>query len=412
MPNKIDDRYPIDLGTGCYESIPAVRTPWDRLISFHDAYHYAQRGYASMGAVFMQALRILIPDYDERLQHMCNGMNLSVLRGTPYRTGMMDQSVAHTGAFPFVNPYLKEMLQGDRDDETILLPGCVMDFNHHRFEKEIYACPCDIVGSEICRMTTYAFDQIGKLFNDEGDIDMDLNMVEARGCGHLHCRLVGEDRAKYPLPEAEGKKPYDVLGPIATGDQITYTPEEEMLKEAQIFRSECGYRYRNGINKEYTAAEQWHKGLASPFGPNMICGSIVSAEPDEAKRVHLINCLFETAGKMAFSEFAAIKGIRDWLGVPADVNDGRVLGGLIEVVLQSNGTPYTVVAFNKDEVVLDIDRSKLGRDTPLMVEAYLAMWNGMAKTLVSARYFAWEEKEGVEEGKLRLKIANKVDTYC
>ena len=412
MPKKIDDRYPSDLGRGCYESIPAVKTPWDRLISFHDAYHYAQRGYASMAAVFMQALRILVPDYDERMTLMCNGANLAPLKGTPYQAGMMAQSIAYTGAYPFVNPYLKEMLQGDRDDESLLLPGCVMDFNHHRFEKEIYACPCDIVGSEICRLTAYSFDQLGKLFNGEGDIDMDLNMVEALGCGNRYCRLVGEDRAKYPLPEAEGKKIYDVFGPIATGDQTGYTPDDELIHEAQIFRSECGYRYRNGINKEYTAAEQWHKEMESPFGPNLTTHFIVSAEPDEAKRSHLIKCMFETAGKMAFSEFAAIKGMRDWLGVPADVNDGRVLGGLIEVVLQSNGTPYTVVAFNKDEVILDIDRARLERGTPLMIEAYLAMWNGMAKTLVSARYFAWEETEGVEEGKLRLKIANKIDPYC
>lgn len=89
MPKKIDDRYPSDLGRGCYESIPAVKTPWDRLISFHDAYHYAQRGYASMAAVFLQALRILVPDYDERMTLMCNGVNLAPLKGTPYQAGMM-----------------------------------------------------------------------------------------------------------------------------------------------------------------------------------------------------------------------------------------------------------------------------------------------------------------------------------
>ena len=88
------------------------------------------------------------------------------------------------------------------------------------------------------------------------------------------------------------------------------------------------------------------------------------------------------------------------------------MAGLIEVVLQSNGTPYEVVAFNKDEVILDIDKAKLERGVAHMADAYLAMWNGMIKTLISARYFVWEEIEGVEEGKLRIKLGNKIDFFC
>lgn len=412
MSKKIDDRYPVDLGVGCYEAIPAVRTPWDKLISFHDAYHYALRGYASMGAVFMQVLRILIPDYDARMTHMCNNMNLAPLKGTPYQDMMYKGTYDEVGSFPFVNPYQTELLKGDRGDESLLLTGCVMDFNHYRFEKEIYTCSCDIVGSEICRMTTYAFAQLGALYVKEGDIPMELNMVEAIGCGHDRCRLVGENREKYPLPEAEGKKIYEVMGPIATGDMLKRASEEEMFKEAQHFRSECGYRYRSGINKEYTAAEQWEACMSSPYGPNLINSSIVSAEPDEAKRKHLITCLFEAAGKMAFSEPTSIKAMREWLGVPDEIKDQRVMAGLIEVVLQSNGTPYEVVAFNKDEVILDIDKAKLERGTAHMADAYLAMWNGMIKTLVSARYFVWEETEGAEEGKLRIKLGNKIDFFC
>ena len=60
---------------------------------------------------------------------------------------------------------------------------------------------------------------------------------------------------------------------------------------------------------------------------------------------------------MAFSEFAAIKGIRDWLGVPGDLNDGRVLGGLIEVVLQAMLVRYTVPAFDEKEVIIDINKT-------------------------------------------------------
>lgn len=347
MSKKIDDRFPNDLGKDCLASIPAVKTPWDRLISFHDAYHYALRHNASMGAVFMQILRVLIPDYDQRMTAMCRNMTMASLKGTPAGEAMKQNSANLTGAFPFINGYQMEMIQSDHDDETILLAGRVVDYNHYRFEKELDTCPADIIGSEYCRITTYAFGQLGNVLNGEDGIPMDLHMVEARGCGDLHCRLVGENREKYPMPPKE--KIYDVMGPIATADQIQPTPEEECFKEVQCFRSECGYKSRNGLNKEFTVKEMWEQGAPNLFGTNMIVPSIIVAEPDEEKRKHLTKCMFEATGKMTFSEFAAIKGVREWLGVPADVNDGRVLGGLIEVVLQAINCPYTVEAFNREE---------------------------------------------------------------
>ena len=46
----------------------------------------------------------------------------------------------------------------------------------------------------------------------------------------------------------------------------------------------------------------------------------------------VIFSVFNTAGKMMFADFYAEKGLRDWLGVPGDVKDGRALGGYIEVI--------------------------------------------------------------------------------
>ena len=90
--------------------------------------------------------------------------------------------------------------------------------------------------------------------------------------------------------------------------------------------------------------------------------------------------------------------------------DGRLLGGLIEVLLQSLVCSYEVEAFNKDEVILVIDRSGLEitatKDVP---ETHVWMWNGMVKTLVNAQWSVWEEDS--PEKKLRIKIAKKIDKF-
>ena len=127
---------------------------------------------------------------------------------------------------------------------------------------------------------------------------------------------------------------------------------------------------------------------------------------------NIITCCFEGAGMMMFGEAFAVEGLRSWLGVPREVNDGRVLGGYIEVILQSILTPYTVVAFNKDEVIYDIDRAAFNRKLDGLTTAYNAMWYGMVKTLVSPEWFVWEEAENVPAETYRVHIGRKIDKYC
>jgi hypothetical protein len=299
------------------------------------------------------------------------------------------------------------VLSGDQGDESLHMQGRVNDYGNFRFEKELDACPWDIVGSEYCRCTTYFFEACSAGY---GEPSMEFNMVEARGCGDLHCRCVGENREKYPLPPRVDS--HETFGPIATMDDIKQTPEEKMFAEPEHFREECGYHYRNGFNAEWTATEQHIQGVSKPLGINNVIPVLEAFEPDTAKLENIITCVFEASGKMAFSEFAAIKGVREWLGVPGEINDGRALGGLIEVVLQSILADYTVEAFNKEEVVLDINLHSFERGLPLMTLAYLALWNGMVKTMVSSQWFVWRETEGIDQKTLRLKIGKRIDKYC
>ena len=67
-------------------------------------------------------------------------------------------------------------------------------------------------------------------------------------------------------------------------------------------------------------------------------------------------------------------------------------------------------AFNKDDVILVIDRGGLAIGaTQQVCEAHLWMWHGMVKTLVNAMWSVWEENSPA--GKLRIKIAKKIDKF-
>ena len=149
-----------------------------------------------------------------------------------------------------------------------------------------------------------------------------------------------------------------------------------------------------------------------PLGSNNIIPTLLAKEPDTAKIYNVTKCVFEAAGKMAYSDFSSIKGLRNWLGAPDDIKDGRLLGGLIEVVLQSILCDYKIEQFSKDQVVYDISLSGLQRYFELLTHAYLSMWNGMAKTLISTEWAVWRETEGVDKRTLRLVIGKKIDKFC
>lgn len=421
MKQAVDDRFPREMGSKSLPVYPALASPWGKLVSFHDAYHYVCRHFATIGAVFQEALRILIPDYDERCTIMCKtdvGVKnyvfdkMEVAPGYKYR----DMHLANHFQHPFFEGTdntggFRAGVFGDNGDERMLMQGRVNDFGTYRVEKELDACPWDIMGSEICRVSTASLEEIGRCCGD----NCEYNMVEARGCGDLHCRVVCENRDKYPMPPRE--KIWDNFGPIATADQIKFTAREDMYEEPQQLRGEFDFTYRSGTCMEKKADDYYADGVATyALGSDYVVNPIMQLikfgkfTQEEVDNV-IISC-FEGAGKAMFSEFFAINGLRAWMGVPDKVKDGRVLGGYMELQMQSFQCPYDVVAFNADEVIYDIDSKAFDRKTPMMKTAYLAMWYGMVKTLVSPEWHVWEETEDVAEGKWRVKIARKVDPFC
>jgi hypothetical protein len=413
MKNSVDPRIPREVGAGALPEHPAIKTPWDKLLSFRDTYHYACRHNAAMAACFFEVMRIVIPDYATRCKRLCEA-SYRMLNGA-FKGPFGKMHKENNNIHPFMQGGYFTALYGDAGDDRICLSGRVNDFGTYRCEKELDTCDLDILGSEVCRISTYG--GLAGIADAYGEPKIDYLMVEAKGCGDLHCRVVAENRDKYPLPEHSC---WECFGPAVTTDQIKFTPEEKMFPEVEQFRAETNYKYRNGLNCEYTAAEMFLQGGNSNItGTDYCCAllkEMVDAKEISWKEVeNIIMNVFEAAGKMMFVEFFAVKGIRDWLGVPDDVKDGRVLGGYIELILQSVSAGYKVLSFNSEEVVYDIAFAGLERRTalkPALTTAYLAMWYGMSKTLIGSQWSLWRETEGVPEDTVRVKIAKKIDKFC
>ena len=413
MTKKIDERLPREVGSGAFPLHAGVKSPWEKIVSYHDAAHYCQRYTAAVGAAMMQVLRLLEPDYVERSKAICaNAYNrLDYINKIP---GVAAAQAAQLNMHPFMRGNFVGGLIGDSGDEDLLMCGRVNDFGTYRAEKELDICYWDIIGSELCRSTTQSLQACADnsaLLRRKGP-HLEYHMVEAKGCGDRHCRIVAECREKFPMPEHEQ---WECFGPVATADQIKYTPEEDTVSESMMFREECNYTFSNGTNYE----KDWNNAYPMVYMSNgssyiiptfddlIRSGKVTNEQVD-----HTIHCVCEAAGKATFIDNFAKDGLRQWLGVPHSISedDGRLMGGYLEMFLQCMLITYEIEAFNGTECIYVIDRAALANNMPKQVDAYVWFWYGMTKSLVNAQWSLWEEES--PEGKLRIKIAKKVDKFC
>lgn len=111
-----------------------------------------------------------MPDYAERAQLMCEEA--------------------------FQRLYVTGKYYGDDDGFGIhpFMCGRCQDFGTYRCEKELDVCDWDIVGSELCRTTTMSLQGQAKASRERRSDGptLDYMMVEAKGCGDRHCRIIAE----------------------------------------------------------------------------------------------------------------------------------------------------------------------------------------------------------------------------
>jgi len=67
VPPNISDLGQVDGDSGLH-IFRGMLSPWDKLVSFKETYHYAARCNALMAASFYDVLRIVEPDYRTRTQ--------------------------------------------------------------------------------------------------------------------------------------------------------------------------------------------------------------------------------------------------------------------------------------------------------------------------------------------------------
>ena len=408
MSRKIDERIPSNSGNDAgFTAYNAIQSPWNKLYSYQEALHYASRFESVLSAAATQALRIIVPNYEERAQMMCEEAYQRL-----YTTGVYYGDDDGFGIHPFMCGQFAGALIGDKGDDALLMCGRCQDFGSYRAEKELDVCDWDICGSELCRTTTMSLQGQANASAERRrkGPTMDYLMVEAKGCGDRHCRIIAESREKYPAPP---HALWESFGPAVSDEYKKYTEEEDCVDESMMFREECNYHFVNGTNNETDSSNQMinMSTAASLYILPAIAETVKRGYVTREQADHILKCVLEAAGKAVFCERYAIKACRDWLGVPNSIGeDGRVMGGLIEMLLQSLLCSYEVEAFNKDEVIYVIDRSGLEitatKDVP---EAHVWMWAGMVKTLVNVQWSLWEEDS--PEGKLRIKIAKKIDKF-
>lgn len=64
-PNNISDMAMLDEDSGL-RMFRGMITPWDRIKSFRETCHFLWRHSALMGVAYMNALKIIEPDYEKR----------------------------------------------------------------------------------------------------------------------------------------------------------------------------------------------------------------------------------------------------------------------------------------------------------------------------------------------------------
>lgn len=412
MSGKVDPRIPKKIDTG----IAPIKSPWDKIISYREGAHFVQRYSNVVAASIMQAFRILVPDYVERSKAMCTNAYNRLAYVYSMIPGYTEMNAEDLHMHPFMRGNFVGGLIGDRGDDELLMCGRVNDFGTYRAEKELDVCYWDLVGTELCRSTTQSLQACADCaarLRPNGP-RLEYHMVEAKGAGDRHCRIVAESREKYPMPEHEQ---WECFGPVGSEDQIKFTREEDTVSESMMFREECNFTFSNGTNCE----EDWHSAypmvtmssacsyLLPTFDDLIREGKLTAEQVD-----HAIHCVCEAAGKATFTDQFAKDGLRQWMGVPYSVgpDDGRLMGGYLEMILQCYHADYEIEAFNKEECIYVFDPTNITvrGSMPRFIDAYIWFWYGTVKSMVNAQWSLWEENS--PEGKVRVRIAKKVDKFC
>ena len=383
-----------------------VETAFGKIIPEKEAYSYCLRTIAAFSANIFQVMRVLNDDWEDRTSQICeiaNMMNCAACSGSEEEL------------FDYLNAFYDEWnipelvkraawigaIWGDYGDEAEDMAGRVIQFTEE----------WDIVGSEMCNMTTAMFTANFDIAagGEHGEItnDVALNMCEARGCGNPHCRVVAERRDTFDLEKQDW---LDHRGQAYL--PVHDTPSERRVKHAQGLRNG---QYTNAFGEENSLEWQYNwvaqMGWVWSISFPLIAIRDMADDDDEFERI--LKIVFATAGKNSFIDPFAREGLRNWLDIPREIgdNDPRVMGAYIQAILGCQLVPYEFEAFDADGVEIRVDQETFtGRFemAPLdeITLGYEAQWNGACHTLVSPEWSVWIDED---DDDFIINVGRKVD---
>lgn len=389
-----------------------MSSPWGAIKNFEETYRFMNRLSAEFCVAVMHALRVAIPDYDRRQTLLSNNWG-------EFMDGCWDPMSGQIEPFEErfeVPPFLKDgqiraAIYADKGDTMNLIAGKIWYTTNDRFEKEIHCCDYDIAGPEACDLSLG-----GGAHFCYGLAGCPLNAMDPEriGMGDDYCLAIQETKRKYGKhPNSngedgfdEGQREWEVWGPAAAQSRPKPWPKKphpEFLDKG-YFESPTGARW--------TAGELYQDnvcGYPIAYAYNAIDLYRNEMTQEECDLWDLVvPALFEACGKFQFADFHTRKATREWMGVPADVEDARVMGSWISLCFQSRDVDYTFDEFEADRVVINGDMVKwdmMGM-YPELNEQWKYIFDGNVKTLVGAQYSV-DMEEDYENNRIKYIISKR-----
>lgn len=408
IPPNISDSGTIDDDSGL-RLFRGMISPWDQVKSFKESYKFIVRHAAMFAVNWTNSIKIIEPDYEKRMTLMASiwGGEMEYMWGP---SDPMGQTKEFEGRFA-IPPFIKDGIYRtanycDKGDEMCLLSGYIWSATNDRMEKEIHTCDFDICGPEVCDLSVGG----GQHFcSGLAGIPLNNYDSERRGCGDPYCHVVIETKRKYgEHPNKDGFE-WEEWGP----------PTSDMRKEGAPRKTEVDWlntgTYTAPLGANWTAGEMYKEYCMWPLAYSTTMVQAIrqyTTEADQAKNQNIIDTIFDTAGKIQFAEWNTRKATRDWLGVPESVDDGRVMGGYISMIMQSRSLNWKFVEFTPERTVIECDKFmfEMMGQFPEFTKAYVAYFNGMVKTLVNTEWIV-KLDESAPENTLHFVIEKGLYGY-
>lgn len=384
-------------------------SPWDQVKGFNETIRFSRHFEAVHAIAYYSALDILCPDVEERsdliavvsakpVEYMLDTTNFT---DDPY--GMIAQAHEREDIPPFLKRGMYPgAINTDVEDESSLMAGYTWYVDNNRFEKEMRACPFAIVGSDLCDATA-CFG--GLWFGGMGREDMNLYLSERLGEGDPRCLVICESKRKYDDPTYGDQHPWERWGPSTSGMRDPgRSPESDLPDNAYLSTGE----FATSFGTTYSAGEMYRLATRAPMSFSSYAATAIRILSDKVGREfaeNAVRVVFEASGKMLFADTSARQGVLDWLGVPPDVRDGRILAAYISMIMQAWNRDWGFVEFGKDRSIIEVDKPGLEYlgACPEFDVANEAFFNGMAKTLVGPQWVSRLDPEA-PEGRLRFVV--------